>query len=276
MPNWKRNTPWRQGHLLTTETIEDLKLVHAQYPHDTVVVVVSHDCDLAQLPDRESYVEVIIGRKIKKLEGNNTHAKSARALHISFEGDEELFAEFVATEKNKIRKDVLINYEPVTNYRLSPSDLATLQIWLASRYRRSAFPDNFERYLSESKLDEKIAIAAKKHGDMLTAIFFDVDEGREEEKGPDDVYVLDIYLLHATEPDYLVAEKAAIKAKEAIVMAFQAKLVDPQTGMWKHIELRYVDVISENALSFQQSKFLKKWRLDHISLRAEPQQSIVE
>lgn len=277
MPNWERNIPWRQGHLLTAKTIEELGLAHAQYPHDTVVVVVSHDCDLAQPPDKEPFVEVIIGRKVQKLEGNNTHAKSARTLHISFEGnDEELLVEFIAIEKNKISKDVLINYKPAINYRLSTPELATLQIWLASRYRRSAFPDNFERYLSESKLDEKITNTAKKYGDMITAIFFDVDEGCEEEKGPDDVYVLDIYLLHATEPNYLAAEKAAMKAKEAIIMAFQAKFVDPQTGMWRHIELRGVEVISENTLSFQQSKFLKKWRLDYISLRAEPQQSIVE
>lgn len=275
MPEWCRDTPWRQGHLLTDEAAKALGLTHAEHPDETVVVVISHDCDLAQLTDREPEVEMIIGFKIQEINGSNTHAKSARTLHITFEDDTPLSAEFVATEKCRVPKDVLVNYEPNPSKRLSPESLAVFQIWLASRYRRSAFPDDFEQILQDSKLIEKIANAVKKHGEMLTAVFFDVDEGREEKKEPDDVYVLDIYLLHAEEPDYFVAEEAARKAENAICLAFKAKLFDKQTG-WRGIELRNIEVYSESTLTFKQSKLLKKWRLDHLSLRAEPQQAIVE
>jgi hypothetical protein len=276
MAEWSRETPWRQGHLLPDEAVTALGLDHPDHPHDTIVAVASHDSDLAQLKDREPAIEVIVGHKTQELDGNNTHAKSARTLHIQFEGDGILMAEFVATQKRSISKDSLANYKPVANKMLSPNGLVIFQTWLSIRYKRSAFPDDFERLLQNSKLDEKIANAVKKHGEEITAVFFDVDDGREETKEQGDVYILDIYLLHASDPDYHSAEKAAQKAQEAIGKAFESKLFDNQTGVWRDIELRSIEVISENALTYQQSKMLKKWRLDHFSLRAEPQQAIVE
>jgi len=276
MAEWTRNTPWRQGHLLTNEAVTAIDLNHPEYPEDTVVIVASHDCDLAQHPDKEPQVEVVVGRKILALNGNNTHAKSSRTLHIGFEGDKALLAEFVTTEKGSIPKKVLVDFSPATNVRLAPPDLATFQLWLASRYRRSAFPDEFERRLNESGLSDKIAKAVKPSSMMITAVFFDVDEGQEVARTePDDVYMLDITLLHATEPDFYAAEASADKVKAEIERAFKSKLFDTQSGNWQSIELRYVDVISEEAMTFRQSQLLKKWRLDHISMGTDPQQPVL-
>ncbi|MCK4623014.1 MAG: hypothetical protein KAT62_12455 [Desulfuromonadales bacterium] len=276
MAEWTRDTPWRQGRLLTDEAVAEIGLKHPEYPDETVVIVVTHGCDLAQQPDKEPHVEVIVGHQISTLDGNNTHAKSSRTLHIEFEGSKPLSAEFVISEKLSIPKQSLVSFVPNSISRLSPPSLATLQLWLASRYRRSAFPDAFERRLVESKLAAKITKAVKPHGEKITAVFFDVDEGQEVIRTePDDVYTLDIILLHATEPDFNAAEQAAIDAKAAIENSFRKTFLDPKSGNWKGIELRYVDAISEEALTYRQSKLLKKWRLDHISLRAEPQQSIL-
>jgi hypothetical protein len=276
MPEWSRNTPWRQGFLLPAEAIESIGLSHPESQTETLVIVATHDCDLTQLPDREPTIEVVVGRKIQNLEGNFTHAKNSRTLHIEFENNEPLLAEFSSTEKRIIPKNVLLNYEPESNASLSPAAKATFQAWLASRYRRSAFPDAFENRLKEAKLHEKITKAVKPLGNMITAVFFDVDEGREVARTePDDVYALDIILLYATEPDFDAAEKAAESAKDAINRAFKAKLQDPQSGRWKYIELRYIDAISEEALSYRQAKLWKKWSLDYISLGADPQQPVL-
>lgn len=171
MPEWTRNSPWRQGNLLTAEKVKAIKLFHPSYPDDTVVIIASHDCDIAQLPDKEPYVEVIIGRRIQKLDGNNTHAKSSRTLHIAFEGSEPMLAEFVITDKCNIDKKILADSAPETNFKLSPPGLSTFQLWLASRYRRSAFPDNFERRMKETGLAGKIAKAVRQYGEMITAFF---------------------------------------------------------------------------------------------------------
>jgi len=277
MTKWTRETPWRQGHLLTENAVKSLGLSHPESPEDTLVVVATHDCDLTQPPAKEPDIEIIVGRRIACLNGNNTHAKSSRTLHIQFHAATPVLVEFVITAKRSIAKNALLGFMPEVGITLPTSGLVIFQQWLASRYRRSAFPDEFERRLvHETKLAEQISKAVKPHGELITAIFFDVDEGQEEvHRGIDDVYLLDIILLHTTEPDFNIGESAANKAKEAIVNAFKAKLFDQQSGKWKIIELRSVDVYSEEALSYRLFTLLRRWRLDHISLGAEPQQPIL-
>jgi len=273
---WTRDTPWRQGYLLPNAAVKSLGLTHPEHQDDTLVIVASHDCDLAQHPDKEPQIEVVVGRKIQLLDGSYTHAKSSRTLHLEFQGKEPLLSEFIITAKCGIPKKVLADFSPATGFRLSSADCAAFQLWLASRYRRSAFPDEFENRLKEANLDKKIAKAIKPHGKMITAVFFDVDEGEEVSRtGPNDIYVLDIYLLHITEPDFYAAEAASNKAKVMIENAFKEQLFDKQKESWQSIELRTVDVMSENAMTYLQSKLLKKWRLDHFSLAADPQQPIL-
>jgi hypothetical protein len=44
-----------------------------------------------------------------------------------------------------------------------------------------------------------------------------------------------------------------------------------QSAKWQHIELRSCELVSESVLTYQMFKQLKKWRLEHISLAADPQ-----
>ena len=102
-----------------------------------------------------------------------------------------------------------------------------------------------------------------------------MDEGAEVTRdGPDDTYTLDITILHSAAPEFEAAEKAADTAAKAIEKAFKDKLFDP-AKMWRHIELRSCDPVSESVLTYQQFKQLKRWRLEHISLAAEPQQPVL-
>lgn len=115
----------------------------------------------------------------------------------------------------------------------------------------------------------------KPHGELIAGIFFDVDGGVEVTRdGTDDPYTLDITILHAADPDFDAAEKAAIEAAKAIQTAFEDMLFK-HTKTWQHIELGSCDAISESVLTYQQFKQLKRWRLDHISLAADPQQPVL-
>ena len=277
MAEWNRDTPWRQGHLLGNDAIEALGLHHAVAPDQTLVIVASHDCDLVQATEGEPVVEVVVGRLVTDTDGNCTHAKNARKLHVEFAGAAAFWGEFEATAKLSIEKRALNNFVPRPEAHLSPEDHAIFQMWLASRYRRSAFPDEFERRLTskEFKLHEKIAKAVKPHGELIAGVFFDVDEGAEVARGgPDDIYTLDITILHSAVPDFDAAETAADTAAKAIEKAFKDKLFNP-TKTWQHIELRSCDPVSESVLTYQQFKQLKRWRLEHISLAAEPQQPVL-
>lgn len=276
MAEWNRDTPWRQGHLLNTDAIAALGLRHNTSPEATVAVVASHDCDLAQDPEFEPLVEVLIGCPVAEKDGNCTHAKNARRLHVEFTGASAFWGEFEATAKVSVGKWALNEFRPRADAILPPESRATFQMWLASRYRRSAFPDEFERRLTrETKLAEKIAKAVKPHGELITGVFFDVDEGIEVIRdGPDDTYTLDITILHAADPNFEVAEKAADTAAKAIEQAFKEKLLAP-ARKWQLIELRSCEPVSESVLTYQQFKQLKRWRLDHVSLAANPQQPVL-
>jgi hypothetical protein len=275
---WTRNTAWRQGLLLDAHAVTALGLSHRAGSENTVVAVVTHDCDLAQESHGEPNVELLVGCLISVAEkdGNYTHAKSARMLHVEFGGEPALWAEFDATAKTSIAKTRLAPFVPSVAHRLSPSNLAVFQTWLASRYRRSAFPDEFERRLTrETKLAEKIAKAVRPHGDLITGVFFDVDGGEEHSRlGADDAYLLDVTILHSAEPDFMAAERGAAVAAAAIEKAFKDKLYRHNEG-WQHIELRSCEVVSESVLTYQAFRQLKKWRLEHLSLAAYPPQRLL-
>lgn len=275
MEQWTRQTPWRQGSLLPSIATDALSLHHHLEAKNTLVIVASHDCDLAQAPSTEPRVEVIVGRRINIANGNYTHAKTARTLHLSFEGDSTFWAEFSAIEKKTISKIELAHYFP-RDGRLTEESKMTFQRWLASRYHRAAFPDEFERRLiKETRLAESIAKAVKPTGIHITAVLFDVDEGEENDRtGPNDVYRLDITLLYGVANDGNESKSVAEAAKDAIIKAFKGKLYDETSKNWKFIELRYVDVISEEAFTYRQFTLMKRWRLDHASLGGDPQQPI--
>jgi hypothetical protein len=278
MADWDRRTPWRQGHVLTAETVAALGLVADQDPVDLLVVVVSHDCDLAQDPTVEPAVEVIIGCRVDKADGNLTHAKNPRRLHmLSADSGAATCVELKATARRSIAKRDLACHLPSDKVRIDPPARITLQHWLAARYRRSAFPDAFNDYLDQSGIADRLAKILKPFGDYIVAIFFDVDEGLEREHAnADDPFTLSIDLLYSTEADPTAAETAASTAAKAIDAAFHDRCFDKANSRWRGIELVACTPISDEALTYAMSLKLQRWNADYISLRGEPVQPMMD
>src|ERR1700748_1181562 len=96
---WTRETPWRQGHVLRSETASRLALVNSDA--DACAIVISHDCDLsndnlAAEPD----VELIVGKVLPTPNGSFTWGKSPRTLHLHARcGNSPVALELVATKK---------------------------------------------------------------------------------------------------------------------------------------------------------------------------------
>lgn len=274
MPGTPRHiTEWRQGHVLTDEAVAEFGLVSSAGPDNTVVVVVSHDCDITADTGREPMVEVVIGRRIARL-GADANAKTARRLHLPFlQADTEIPVEFEITTKTALKKDAVLATKPKANTTLSANARVTLQNWLAARYYRAAFPEEFEARLKAKpgKLNEKIVKAMDGAGEHVLAVYFHLDNGKEQERnGPDDVYELTITLLYDSERDEESAHAAAQKAADAIEKAFEAALY--ANGRWRDINLLSCDTASDNAMSVAASRMLKQWRLDHMSLKESPPQ----
>ena len=271
MAVWNRDTPWRQGHVLTNESSVALGVVRAEDAKTALTVVISHDCDLAQSPETEPTVEIIVAKRLQAADGNFTHAKNSRRLHLECTIDGAVtYLDMQARGKTEIKKSGLADHSPAANVVLKPEDRSILQRWLAARYRRAAFPDEFERRLNDTGVAKRIAKIVEPLGKQLVAVFFDVDDGIEQDrKGEKDLYGLRIDLLYSTEDDPAVALEAAEKAAAAIAAAFRERCFDAVAG-WKWIELLSCETISDEAMTYAMSTQVKRWNMDYLSLRAEP------
>lgn len=270
-------TPWRQGYVLTAVSAQQLGLMHPDgEADDPIVLVVSHDCDLAASIQMEPDCEVILGRHIEAPDGAYTNAKSPRKLHLSFSGGEvRVIAEFIATDKRKINKASITQHTPSTNVRLTRDEFTVLQSWLAARYRRPSFPDDFEARFKKKRTDKKLADIVSKSGNHLLAVLFDVDSGLEVARhAVDDSYSLSIYLVFKVTEDPSGAEIAAKETAKAITTIITNAFL--QNGKWEGIELLECEAVAESVMSLYEGRMYKQWQFDYLSLRSSPQGDTLE
>ena len=65
------------------QAIKDADLLVGDNSDSAIAIVISHDCDLAQPPESEPAVEIIVGCKVSKADGNFAFAKNARRLQLN-------------------------------------------------------------------------------------------------------------------------------------------------------------------------------------------------
>ena len=274
MTEWDRGGPWRQGLVIPTDVITALGFTPAKTTVPAVAVVISHDCDITQAAEIEPHVEIIIGHSIANSDGNCTHAKNPRRLHLPCTGGgQKIIIELNAATKQAITKTGhggLGAYQPAPDMRFTPAERHILQRWLAARYRRAAFPEEFDRRLDrETGVWNALLKILKPTDRHISAVFVDVDYGDQcERQGIDDCYSLAIYLLYDTSNDPAAAEAAATQAAQQIDAAFIKKC--RADGHWRWIELVECIPIADTSLTYAHSQTLMKWNLDYLSLRSDP------
>jgi hypothetical protein len=281
MAGTDRQFSWRQGDVLTHQAASELDLLPPELDDQCFVVVVSHDCDLTAVVEKEPDAEIIVGKRIDRL-GADSFGKTARRLHIEYQSEDGPIAlELMATSKRAIPKPALFATNPRQDIRLDGRGTGILQRWLASRYHRAAFPEAFEDRLRAVVLPGKrdflkrIEIILATGGDHIRALLFDLDEGKViERKGAEDVYQLGIIVLYDSTMDEPTAAGAAAKAAEDLEELF-ATAFDLGDGGWKNLCLLYCDPMSDSAITVAQRETLKQWRLEHMSLQVDPPQPMV-
>jgi hypothetical protein len=227
---WARETKWRQGHVLPREAAEALTWSNEVDADATCVVVISHDCDLANDNlDVEPDVEVIVGRTVAKADGNYTWGKAPRTVHCTVTRDGvPAVIELVSTEKTTVSKIDLAQYEPDAGFVLDGKGLAVLKNWLASRYNRAAFPDAFVRRMQTTSADSKLAKQLAPHGQLISFVYFDLDAGQNIERAVGDPYSLSIVLVYSPGSEPEEAADAAEQIATAVEAAVRARFSDPQ------------------------------------------------
>jgi hypothetical protein len=262
-PQWPRETLWRQGAFLRKEDATRLRLVHGQSPKETRVVVVSHDCDvandnLAVEPD----VEVIVGRVVSTANGSYTHAKAPRTLHWEISSNAFVATiEMVATAKRCIQKIELANCTPDSAIVINPSQLHTLRYWLGIRYARAAFADTFERRMKDTKLAQKVARLMDRAGHGLSGIYFNVDDGEVMDRPDGEPYELGIVLTYPAGKEPEIAMDAAEATAEEIDRLITTTCFNEANETWSHIRLQACIAIAEDEITVAKAKQMTLWRL---------------
>ncbi len=266
MNEWERTkVSWRQGHLLSSTDALRLGLVLTEFPDTTLALVISHDCDIANDVTREPTVEIILGHLLNQTNPNLVFAKNPRILELPFQGSPNFYAEFNIHDRCVLSKSELKQCQPYTAI-LQPNNLRILRSWLAARYDRPAFPDNFDQALKDAKLHIKLASLGKTYGHFVSGLLFDLQE--------DEIYQLGILVLYVT-TNPSQAQENAEKYSLEIQKSFEAKFFNAQEKNWHTLELTYCRTISEDDLTLGQSRDYQRWHLDAASLAADPQQKLL-
>lgn len=280
MTGLDRQFSWRQGDVLTDEAANALGFVAQDGCDGTFAVIISHDCDLSAVVDKEPTAEVIVGRRIDKL-GADSYGKTARRLHIEYQTEAGPIAlELMATAKQPLDKRVLFMSGPRQDMWLDGQGIGILQRWLAARYHRAAFPEAFENRLRAARIPGKrsflkrIEAILDDGGEHVRALLFDLDEGKTLERADGDPYQLGIIILYDSLRDEPAAASLAIKAAGELEDLFEAAFHAQEAG-WQAIQLRYCDPISDSAITVAQREMLKLWRLEHMSLQDDPPQPMM-
>lgn len=270
-PLWTRETTWRQGQVLSADALGAIGLRHGTDPDATCAVVISHDCDLVNDNlSAEPSVEIIVGRVVANANGNFAWGKAPRTLHLDMlRNEQSVVIELVATQKQAILKSQLALFSHDPEYWLAPRMLSVLRHWLAVRYHRAAFPDPFVRRMEKTKIDKKLAQLLEPFGDVISAIFFDVDQGEKLDHSDGSPYELSIVLAYAPGDDPDAAYVKAEPVEAAVEKLFSGRLFNIDSQTWNEIKLRKCALISEEDLSVSQAKLFTQWRLEHMSLRTD-------
>jgi hypothetical protein len=176
-----RELGWRQGSVASDSLRLTLSGVAPSITADDLIIVLTHDCDLAsEAFEEEPFAELLIARRIAKDErdGNLFRGKNPRRLQFESEG---LLFEIQAKERTTVDRSMLAYHTPDAS-RTLPADIrGLLARWTGRRYERAALPDAFNERTARAR--EKIRKQLKKHADLVTAIFLRLRSGDELPEG---------------------------------------------------------------------------------------------
>lgn len=137
-------TVWRQGDLLSPIDAVGLGVVEPAHRDIRRAMIISHSCDIASTVEIEPHVELLIGKVIHSGEANAQNGHSIRQLHLGSESDSgPEWVSYGIAERREISKIDLFQYEPWIERHYTSEQRGLLRRWLAQRYARSEFPDNF-------------------------------------------------------------------------------------------------------------------------------------
>lgn len=260
-----RDTDWRQGDLLTREGAAALGLV-AAVDEERRVIVITHDCDLRH--DSELCVEVIVADMVVKEDPQLSYAKNPRRLHLAYEGINAapLILELRHGDRRSVPKGDFAKRAVKDHSLALPIDAKrVLKQWLAARYGRPAFPNEFEERLRKGKVERKIAKILELDAKYLVGLFFDLGEQRGTEAVEGEPYALSVSVVYDANEGGADARGAAERVAMQLRELFENTYGKPDVAT--EIALDACEAVADTYLTLADLRRVDQWRLEYISLR---------
>jgi hypothetical protein len=178
---------WRQGSVLDQDTVSaaGLPLTEAS---EEYYVILTHSCDLTRSEaNTERKIEVVRARVPSRDEnlGNFKSAKNPRMIVFQANVSDETVDLIAGIETREfVDRSLLINYRPHAQVRVPGESVQMLARWMARRYSRPAFPNEFNRRLRP--ILEKFGRLAKRCGKDFSEIRISLSSWDELE--PNQIY----------------------------------------------------------------------------------------
>lgn len=199
----------KQGCLIPPNSAEQITEAsidfYNKYPSsDTWLVVLTQDCDLVRKIEVEPYVEILAMQKLpNKPSDQIMRGQSARKLHLTLVIDNQIhWFECCIHDRFRIKKDSLCGLGCDTKLFFKENELRLLRQWLARRYTRAAFPDNFEKYLASTK-DPVKKLFKSQQAKLIGTVYIAIDN---EDAASNEDYFIHV-ILTALAEDFEDAEK---------------------------------------------------------------------
>jgi hypothetical protein len=253
---------WRQGSVVSDELFQQLS-TREEFPSkaDTssgVLIVVSQDCDVCNDSyEKEPWVELLLAIPVEKPNGTFFNGNHPRIIQFEMVNAENTKVfESSIHDKFRIDRKKLIDYPPNSHWNLKQRTIRDIKHWLARRYTRQAFPNEFERRISSSKSKwTRKLFAVPEKGGLITAIFLLVSE---DELPKEEKYKVIMWLTMLPE-DYNIQEKKEVVEKIA------GQIADAMNNNCEGIEVVEYEVRSEANVSLEERNQLKRWDYDALS-----------
>ena len=154
-------------------------------------------------------------------------------------------------------------------FQPDPNERTILQRWLAARYRRPAFPDEFDRRLDETGLRDRLGDLRPTEPRFQPS--FSMSTAVSMWRGPArTTHMQSAYICSTARKSIrTLLTKQPMLLRLRIRKAFLEKC-SGKDGVWLHIELVECEAIADRAMTVHEAEHLRRWTADHISLRAGP------
>lgn len=218
----------------------------------SILIIVSHDCDLAQPVAVEPHIEIIAAVVVDAAVPTYRLAENPRLLHLDIEMEKgSAVVELSANGKQSIAKATLYSMEfpAIPPYRVP---LRVLQSWLACRYRRHALPNVLNDRLRKAYSKLKDVAKKKPTGVIATWIKFDPDKEIGESE-PYEVSFTVVYESGSTEGGthaQAMADRLKSALEEAEGIDFRGAVAEADASFTKFAERQ-----------------MWEWRLEFVSFR---------